>query len=114
MKVDELIRSLMTYELSLLKFEKKKKGVVLKNCITDHGEHVYSKTDDHVSDSIAMVARNFGRVIRRLEKRTGRNVSSVVRDNQPQQKFQKGVNFQRCGHGNDRSNFNNSNRYNGI
>lgn len=29
--------------------------------------------------------------MRRLEKRSGRNVLTVVRDNQPQQQFQKGI-----------------------
>lgn len=74
MKVDELIGSRMTHELSLPKYEKKKKDVTLKNSITDHKEQVHSENDDDISDSIAMLAKNFGRLMIRLEKRTGINV----------------------------------------
>lgn len=110
MKFDELVGFLITYELSLPKSEKKNKGMAFKNSITDKREHVYSKTDHDVSESIAMLAKNFGRVIKRLDKRSGRNVSLDGRDNQPRQEFQKGENFQRSECDGDRFNFNNFNR----
>lgn len=42
--------------------------MALTNSIIDQREHVYFEIDDNVSDSIAMLAKNFGRVMRRLEK----------------------------------------------
>lgn len=52
--------------------------------ISDHIEQVYSKTNDFFCDSIVMLENIFGRVMRRIEKWSSRNVSPDVRDNQPQ------------------------------
>lgn len=88
--------------------------MAFKNSITDNRLQAYSKTDADISDSIAILVNNFGKVMRRLVKKIGRNISLVVRDNQSQQQFQKGENFQRSGRDCDRSKFNNSNKSKGI
>ena len=61
-----------------------------------------------------MLANNFGRVIRRLDKRSGRNVSPVVKDNLPQQEYQKAGNSSRTGSDGEKFNSYNSNRSKGI
>lgn len=58
LKFDELMGSIMTFELSLPKMEKKHKGMALKSSIHDQKEHVYSDSDKEIDDTIAMLTKN--------------------------------------------------------
>ena len=112
MKVDELIGSLMTYELSLPKSEKKNKGLAVKSSITYRREQVLSDTDDDINDTIALLAKNYNRVMRTLNKISGKNVMPVVRDNQTLQQYQKGGNTLRNTCDGDKFNSNNVSKLN--
>ena len=81
LKFDELMGSLMTFELSLPNIEKKHKGVALKSSILDQKEQVYSDSDNEIDDTIAMLAKNYGRVMKRFSQVTGKNVPQDVADN---------------------------------
>jgi len=92
LKFDELMGSLTTFELSLPKIEKKHKGVALKSSILDQKEQVYSDSDNEIDDTIAMLAKNYGRVMKRFSQVTGKNVPQDVADDF-KQKFQKNGNL---------------------
>ena len=66
LKFDELMGSLMTFELSLPRMEKKHKGMAFKSSIHDQNEQVYTDSDNEIDDTIAMLAKNNSRVMKRF------------------------------------------------
>ena len=101
LKFDELMGSLMTFELSLPKTEKKHKGVALKGSIHKQKDQVYSDSDSDIDDTIAMLARNYSRVMKRFNQMNEKNVSQDVKD-KFQQRFQKDANPHRNSDSGDR------------
>ena len=68
--------------------------MTLKSSIHDQKERVYSDSDNEIDDTIAMLDKNYGRVMKRFSQMTGKNVPQDVKDNF-QQKFQKNGNLYR-------------------
>lgn len=70
MKVDELIGSLLTYEMPFEadQSEKKPKGVAFKAANSDSLSQNSDVANDSYEDTLAMLAKNFGKIMRRLEK----------------------------------------------
>ena len=71
--------------------------MALKSSIHDQKEQVYSDSDNEIDDTIAMLAKNYSRFMKRFNQMTGKNVSQDVKDNF-QQRFQNNGNI----HGNGR------------
>lgn len=77
-------------------------------------EDVSSYIDYDINDTIALLTKNYNKVMRRLNKLSGKNAPTVVRDNFLWQQYQKGGNFQRNDQDCYRFNANNSSRTKGI
>lgn len=70
MKVNELIGSLLKFELAIdEKSEEKSKGVAFKVDIEDCDDQVDCEANENVTESIFMLAKSFSKVMRRLDKK---------------------------------------------
>ncbi|XP_050909633.1 eukaryotic translation initiation factor 4 gamma-like [Lathyrus oleraceus] len=68
-KVDELIGSLLTFEMDINdKIEIRNKGVAFKADVENYDEWEEEDTNDNLSKSIALLEKRFGKVMRRLVK----------------------------------------------
>ncbi|XP_057439907.1 uncharacterized protein LOC130731662 [Lotus japonicus] len=75
LKVDELIGSLMTFELSQDdKPDKKHKNIAFVSNTEADDDLSENESGESVSDTIAFLARKFNKVLKRLEKRSKPNV----------------------------------------
>ena len=92
----------MTFELSLPKVEKKHRGMALKSSVHEQKEQVYSDSNNDIDDTIVMLAKNYSRVMKRLNQMNGKNVPQDVKDNF-QQRFQKNTNPHRNSKSGERS-----------
>lgn len=92
-KVDDLIGSLLTFEMPINdKFEEKKsKFVVFKVDTEDCDDQVERDVDENLTKSIVMLAKGFSKFMGRLSRRSRNNVYTNIKDNQQQNS--KGVNF---------------------
>ena len=80
LKFDELMGSLMTYELSLPSADRRNKGIALSSSIQNKGEKGQEESDDEETDeTIAMMAKNYNRAMKRFNRLGGRNVNPDVR-----------------------------------
>lgn len=96
MKFDELIGSLLNSEMAIVeKAKQNSKGVVFQVDAEDCDDQVDHDVDENFIESIAMLANIFSKVMRILDRISGNNVSTNVKDNQQQNS--KGGNFQRRG-----------------
>lgn len=85
MKVDELVRSLLTFEMSIDDlFEEKIEGVTFKVDTEDYDNQVECDANKNMNDSIVMYSKSFIKFMRRLDKRSRNNVSTNIKDNQHQ------------------------------
>lgn len=83
-KVDKLIGSRITYEIAINEIlDKRNKGVVFKVHVENNEEQVEKDTIDNLSNSIALIAKIFGNIMRRLDKRSKNNVKKNVKDKLP-------------------------------
>lgn len=75
-KVDEMIESLLTFEMVIdNKLEKKSKSVVLKEDVEESDVHA------HLTESIVLIAKSFSKVMRRLNRISRNNVTTNVKYN---------------------------------
>lgn len=82
--MDELIGSLLTFKMAINdKLKKINKGVTFKVNIENDYERVEEDTYDNIYEFIALLAKGFGKVMRRLDRRSRNNVTTSVRDNLP-------------------------------
>ena len=114
LKVDELIGSPMSYELSLAINDNRHKGLPLKSSLFDSNEQVHSESDEDLNEYVALLSKNYSRIMMKFRKLAGRNAFNDVRDNHLQHTSQKGCNTQRAKRNNDRSKYYIGNRGNGI
>lgn len=63
------------------KYEKKNKNVAFKDDVEEDEDHVEGDTNDNLIESIALIEKVFGKIMRRLDKRSMNNVTNNVRDN---------------------------------
>ena len=92
LKFDELIGSLMTFELSLPAVNKRNKGVALKSSISSQKEktlnpqkHDLSDSDSEIEETFAMLAKNYKKMTRRFKQMRSSNVTPNVKDISQQQ-----------------------------
>ena len=93
-KVDEHIGSLLNVEMVVnKKIEKKRKGIAFKADVEDDKEQDIKDIDDNMFKFIPLLAKTFGKVMRRLNRRYRNNVMTNVKDKVPNKR--RGFNFQR-------------------
>lgn len=62
--MDELICSLLTFEMSINdKYEKRNKGIAFKSHIENDEDRSEEDTNDYLSNSIALLAKKFRKVM---------------------------------------------------
>lgn len=84
-KVDELIDSILTFEMKINeKHEKNNKSVSFKFDVEEDENHVEEDIDDNLTKSITLLAKIFGKVLSRLDKRSRNNVMNNVKYILPQ------------------------------
>lgn len=89
MKVDELIRSLVTFEMTINdKYEKKNKGAAFKVDTEDCEDQVEHDANANLIGFISMLTKNFRKFIRKRDRRYENNVYINVKDNR--QQYSKG------------------------
>lgn len=109
MKVDELIGSLLTFEITINdKYEEYSKCLAFKVDIIDHEDQASHDIDDNLTKSIVMLVKHFSKIVIRFDRRIKNNVSSNIEENQ--QNNSKVGNFQRRGKEGERLYFSYTNR----
>jgi hypothetical protein len=96
MKIEELVGSLQTYELSL-PLVKKVKTIALK--ASKKKAKVSSKEDsEKEEDAMAMLAKNFGRLMRndRFKKKFFERLKKAARESEPKEAEKKDPRGPRC------------------
>ena len=81
MKMDELVGSLLTLELSINeRYENKNKSIAFVSNIEDEEEDCDLDTDVRISNALAMLGRQFNKVIKRMGKNQRSNVKNIPSD----------------------------------
>ena len=81
MKVDELVESLLTFELSINeRSEKKNKSITFISNTEDEEEECDLDTDGGISNSLAMLGRQFNKVIKKMDRNPRSNVKNISFD----------------------------------
>lgn len=62
--------------------EKMRKGITFKTNTTDHGNQLSNATNKHINEYIPILAKNFSKVMSKLNRRYVNNVSSNIKHNQ--------------------------------
>lgn len=84
-KMDGIIGSLLTFEMDIkYKVEKKSKGVAFKADVEEDKKKEIKGIDWNLSSSIALLEKGFGKVMRRLDKRSRNNVVTNVKGKVPE------------------------------
>ena len=75
MKVDELIGSLQTFEMGLCEnAEKKNKSVAFVSNAEEESEAGYTEGDESISEALAMLGRQFNKLIKKFDQQGRPNV----------------------------------------
>ena len=81
MKVDELIGSLLTFELSINeRSEKKNKSIAFVTNTEDEEEDYNLDTDGGISNALVMLGRRFNSVIKIMDRNPRSNVKNISSD----------------------------------
>lgn len=80
--MNELIGSLLTFEMATNK-NSKKKSVALKANIEYANDKVEEDTHDSLIKSITLLSKRFGKSMRRLNWKSRNNVTTNIKDNIP-------------------------------
>jgi hypothetical protein len=96
MKIEELVGSLQTYELSLPPV-KKVKTIALKASKTK-AKVSYEEDSEKEKDVVAMLAKNFGRLMRneRFKKKFSKRLKKAPRESEPEEAKKKDPRGPRC------------------
>ncbi|KAK2436692.1 secreted RxLR effector protein [Trifolium repens] len=86
MKVDELVGSLQTFELTLNeRGDKKSKSVAFISNDDEEESQTAVEEDENISDALALIGKQFGRVLRRVDRRARQNGQNIRFDINKQQ-----------------------------
>jgi hypothetical protein len=110
MKVDELVGSLQTFEISINEIgDKKNKSVALITNGEDEEEfQTAGEGEQSIADALALIGKQFGRVLRRVDRRSRQNGKNIrfdinkqqnnVKKTRPEEKSSqnKGVQYHEC------------------
>jgi hypothetical protein len=79
MKVDELVGSLQTFEISINeRGDKKNKSVVfISNDEDDEESQAAGEGEESIADALALIGKQFGRVLRRVDRRSRQNGQNI-------------------------------------
>src|SRR4051794_14413071 len=81
MKLDELIGSLQTFELSICEpIEKKNKSITFVTNTDDNLRESNGGSDENLSKAIAMLGKQFNRLIKRVDQKSRPNVKNTSND----------------------------------
>ncbi|WJX12965.1 hypothetical protein P8452_03412 [Trifolium repens] len=86
MKVDELVGSLQTFELTLNeRGDKKSKSVAFISNDDEEESQTVDEGEESISDALALIGKQFGRVLRRVDRRARQNGQNIRFDINKQQ-----------------------------
>ncbi|KAK2357265.1 hypothetical protein QL285_094555 [Trifolium repens] len=86
MKMDELVGSLQTFEIVLNeRGDKKNKSIAFVTNTNDGDDHSEDEEEDSIADVIAMLGRQFNKVLKRVDRRNRQNGQSIRFDINKQQ-----------------------------
>jgi hypothetical protein len=79
MKVDELVESLQTFEISINeRGDKKNKSVAfISNDEDDEESQAAGEGEESIADALALIGKQFGRVLRRVDRRSRQNGQNI-------------------------------------
>lgn len=79
-KVDELIGSLLTFEMVIkVKYDKQSKSVAFKVDVADGDDQLEGDADETLIELIALIAKKFRKLMRILDRRSRNNVIISVK-----------------------------------
>ncbi|KAK2444948.1 putative mitochondrial protein [Trifolium repens] len=86
MKIDELVGSLQTFELTINeRGDKKSKSVAFISNDDEEESQTVVEGDESISDALALIGKQFGRVLRRVDRRARQNGQNIRFDINKQQ-----------------------------
>ncbi|KAK2455973.1 cysteine-rich RECEPTOR kinase [Trifolium repens] len=86
MKVDELVGSLQTFELTINeRGDKNSKSVAFISNDDEEESHTVDEGEESISDALALIGKQFGRVLRRVDRRAKQNGQNIRFDINKQQ-----------------------------
>ena len=80
LRFDELIGSLMTFELSLPAPVKKEKGLALKSTMSHLQNQEDSESDEDSDEALALMVKNYNRIMKRFSRRSGKYTPQLAKD----------------------------------
>ncbi|KAK2372230.1 putative mitochondrial protein [Trifolium repens] len=90
MKMDELVGSLQTFESVLdERGDKKNKSIAFVSNTEEEDDQIEDGEEDSIADAIAMLGRQFNKVLKRVDRRNRQNGQSIRFDINKQQNIQK-------------------------
>jgi hypothetical protein len=73
-KVDELVGSLQTFEISINeRGYKKKKSIAFITNVDDEESQTAGENEESIADALALIGKQFGKVLRRVDRRSRQN-----------------------------------------
>jgi hypothetical protein len=85
-KVDELVGSLQTFEISINECGyKKKKSIACITNVDDEESQTAGENEESIADALALIGKQFGKVLRRVDRRSKQNGQSIRFDINKQQ-----------------------------
>ncbi|KAK2385434.1 putative mitochondrial protein [Trifolium repens] len=86
MKIDELVGSLQTFELTINeRGDKKSKNVAFISNDDEEESQTVVEGDESISDALALIGKQFGKVLRRVDRRARQNGQNIRFDINKQQ-----------------------------
>ncbi|KAK2456850.1 gag-protease polyprotein [Trifolium repens] len=86
MKMDELVGSLQTFEIVLdERGDKKNKSITFVSNTDEGNDQTEDEEEDSIADAIAMLGRQFNKVLKRVDRRNRQNRQSIRFDINKQQ-----------------------------
>jgi hypothetical protein len=81
MRVDELIGSLQTFEMGMCDgSEKKAKSITFKSNTKEEEEEGGPDIDEDLADDVAMLGRQFNKLVKKMDERSKANVKNIASD----------------------------------
>jgi hypothetical protein len=86
MKVDELVGSLQTFEMSINeRGDKKNKSIAFVTNTDDEESQADCEKEESIADALMLIGRQFNKVLRHVDRRSRQNGQNIVLDVNKQQ-----------------------------